>query len=455
MTPPPPPAAGPRGWLALLFVALYGSGFVGARLGLPHAGPFTFLALRFALAAALLAGIAACVGAPWPRRRGELLHIAGAGLLGVGVFSAGVFCSIALGLPPAVSALIIALHPLLVALGAGPLLGERVGARQWGGLLLGLLGVYLVLHTRLQVDPDALPAALLSLLGLFGLSAGNLYQKRHCADMNLFAGGAVQCAACAVAAALGAAACENGDVAWTAEFVAALVWMAAIVSVGALSLLYVLIRHGEVSRVAGIFYLVPVSAALCAYALFGQGIDATAQVGIGVAAIGVILAMRAAAPGNSAFVGDQDEVGRPRAQRDQRLIGGGGVPAVERGTVRKTDDDGVVVGVLAAQHGGLRAAQQQLGAPGRQRGGHAAAVLGPQRRVLHGDVADHVGGNGFAHALLPFADGQASSAEAAAFPSGTAAAGAARDCAKACASASIAARVCGVSRLTRPSTPSR
>ncbi|TXG95034.1 MAG: DMT family transporter [Rhodocyclaceae bacterium] len=278
--------------LALGFVTLYGAGFVGARLGLPHAEPFAFLALRFALAAGILAAIALAIGQPWPQGRRKVLPTVGAGLLTVGVFSAGVFYSIAGGLPPALSALIIALHPILIAVLAPALLGERVAGRQWAGLLLGLLGVFLVLRHGLAIQPGLGRPALYSFIGLLGLSAGNLYQKARCAEMPLFSGGALQCASCAAACALGAAACETGTVRWTGEFIVALGWMAILVSVGAVSLLYRLIRHGEVSRVAGLFYLVPVSAALSAYALFGQEIAATQWLGIAIAGGGVALATR-------------------------------------------------------------------------------------------------------------------------------------------------------------------
>jgi len=280
--------------LALGFVALHGAGFVGARLGLPHAEPFAFLALRFALAAGILAAIALAIGQPWPQGRRQVLPTIGAGLLTVGVFSAGVFYSIAGGLPPALSALIIALHPILIAVLAPALLGERVSARQWSGLLLGLLGVFLVLRHGLEDQPALGLPVLYSFIGLIGLSAGNLYQKARCAEMPLFAGSAHQCAVCAAACALGAVACESGDVRWTGEFIVALGWMAIVVSVGAVSILYVLLRHGEVSRVAGLFYLVPVSAALSAYALFGQEIAATQWLGIAIAGTGVALATRAA-----------------------------------------------------------------------------------------------------------------------------------------------------------------
>ncbi len=286
----------PTAWmqlgLPLLFIVLYGSGFVGAKLGLPHAGPFSFLALRFGLAAVLLTAIAVAIKAPWPRHGRDWLQVAGAGLLGIGVFSAGVFCSIALGLPPAISALIVALNPIVVALGAGPLLGERVSLRQFAGLLLGLFGVYLVLRDRLSVDPAYLNAVLLSVLALIGLACGNLYQKHSCGSMNIFTGGAVQCGASALAMAVGMWFFNEGAVQWTGEFVFALLWMTLAVSIGAVSILYLMIRRAEVIRAASVFYLMPVSAAITAYALFGQVLKAAALLGIGVTVVGVMMAMR-------------------------------------------------------------------------------------------------------------------------------------------------------------------
>jgi drug/metabolite transporter (DMT)-like permease len=68
--------------------------------------------------------------------------------------------------------------------------------------------------------------------------------------------------------------------------------MALVVSVGAVSILYVLIRRGEVSRVAGLFYLVPVAAAVAAWLLFRQGISATQWLGMAVSASGMLLVTR-------------------------------------------------------------------------------------------------------------------------------------------------------------------
>lgn len=278
--------------LPLLFVVLYGSGFVGAKLGLPHAGPFSFLASRFGLAAAVMLLIALVIKAPWPKTARETIHIACAGLLGVGTFSLGAYASIERGVPPAISALIVALNPILVAILAGPLLGEKTNKRQFLGLLIGLCGVYLVLRDRLAIDPTYFGAVSLSVLALFGLAAGNLYQKKRCTGMNLFTGGAIQTFACTVAMLIGLVFVDERAVQWQPEFLVAWLWTALVISIGAVSVLYIMIRRTEVSRVASVFFLMPVSAAILAYFLFGQTLTTTAIVGIAVTALGVFLAQK-------------------------------------------------------------------------------------------------------------------------------------------------------------------
>jgi drug/metabolite transporter (DMT)-like permease len=124
-----------------LFVVLWSTGFIGAKLGLPYAGPLTFLALRFWLAAALLALLALATRAPWPRQTTEVRRYAVAGLLVHALYLGGVFVGISLGVEAGVSAMIVSVQPLLVAAFAGLVLGERVAPRQWAGLALGLLGV--------------------------------------------------------------------------------------------------------------------------------------------------------------------------------------------------------------------------------------------------------------------------------------------------------------------------
>ncbi len=273
-------------------MVLWSTGFIGAKLGLPYAGPLTFLALRYWLAAALLALLALATRAPWPRRKMEVHHYAVAGLLVHALYLGGVFVGLSLGVEAGVSAMIVSVQPLLVAAFAGLALGERVAPRQWAGLTLGLLGVILILARKLGHGLGDALGALACVAALLGMTAGTLHQKRHCAGMDLRTGNVVQFAASGLATGLLALLFEDNRIVWSGEFVFALLWLVLVLSLGAISLLYVLIRRGAASRVSGLFFLVPPCTALIAWPLFGETLGPVALLGMALTAAGVAMATR-------------------------------------------------------------------------------------------------------------------------------------------------------------------
>ncbi len=279
-------------WLAAiptLFVLLWSTGFLGARLGLPYAEPFTFLGIRMVIATALLLALALATRAPWPSSAAQAGHMAVAGLLVHGAYLGGVFNAINTGLPAGVAALLVGIQPLLTAALAGWLLKEQVSTRQWLGLALGLVGVALVVGGRLTGGTVTVLGMASILLALLGITLGTLYQKHYCAYMDLRSGGVVQYAATAVVMVLGAWLFETMDVEWTGEFVFALAWLVLVLSVGAVGLLYTLIRRGEASRVASLFYLTPPTVAVLAWLMFGETLSGTALVGMGVVVVAVAM----------------------------------------------------------------------------------------------------------------------------------------------------------------------
>lgn len=281
-------AAAPA-WVPALFVLLWSTGFLGAKLGLPHAEPFTFLGIRMAIASGLLLVFALVTGAAWPKSWRATGHIAVAGILLHAVYLGGVFTAIHRGLPAGISSLIVGLQPLLTAGLAMVWLGERLKPRQWLGLVLGFGGVALVMSGRLgSAAPDwaGLPPVL---AGLVGITLGTLYQKRYCSGMDLRTGGVVQYAATAALMLLGALLLESRQVDWAPEFIFALVWLIVVLSVGAVGLLYTLIRRGEASRVASLFYLTPPTTAALAWLLFDERLGPLALLGMAVTALGVAL----------------------------------------------------------------------------------------------------------------------------------------------------------------------
>jgi drug/metabolite transporter (DMT)-like permease len=274
-----------------LFVVLWSTGFIAAKFGLPYAPPLKFLLVRFMLVAALMTSVVLAMRVPWPRDARQVGHVAVAASLVHGVYLGGVFIAISRGMPAGTSAMIVGLQPILTVLLARAWLGERISRVQWAGLLLGLAGVYCVVRTKIALGGET--TALVALLcALAGISVGTLYQKRHCGQVDLRTGAVIQFAACSVLYAPIVAIAEPQAIAFTPRFVFALGWSVIVLSVGAISLLYWLLRHGAAADVARLFYLVPPVTALMAFALFGERLDALAIAGMGLIAVGVALARR-------------------------------------------------------------------------------------------------------------------------------------------------------------------
>ncbi|WP_245986978.1 DMT family transporter [Azospirillum thermophilum] len=275
-----------------VFVLLWSTGFIGAKFGLPYAEPLTFLLVRLTLVAAVLALAALVARAPWPRRPAEIGRIALAGLLVHGVYLSGVFIAISKGVSAGVTALIVGLQPLLTATLSGPLLGERVTGRQWAGLLLGLAGVALVVREKLSVTAASLGGMGFAVAALLGITFGTLYQKRHGGSMDLRSGAAIQYAATALVLAVVAPLVETMHIRWTGEFVFALLWLSGVLSIGAIFLLFALIRRGAAAKVASLFHLTPPVTAVVAWAMFDERLGVTALVGMAVVAAGVAMVNR-------------------------------------------------------------------------------------------------------------------------------------------------------------------
>lgn len=287
----------PPAWLSLtpsIFVLLWATGFIGAKYGLPYAEPFTFLTLRFWLVAGLFAVIVVVTRAPLPTSLAQVGHNLVVGILLQGIYLGGIFAAIALGMPAGLSALIVGLQPALTALVARPLFGTRITVVQWLGVVLGFAGLVLVVGADIDLAGGVTPLTVgLCTAGLVGITAGSLYQKAFCGAQDLRTGACLQYAGGAVTVTVPALLFETGRIEWTPDFLFALAWLILVLSLGAVTLLMVIIRHGDMSRVTAMFYLVPPVTVVIAWFLFDERLSLVQVAGIAVTVIGVILVTRA------------------------------------------------------------------------------------------------------------------------------------------------------------------
>lgn len=278
----------------VIFVFLWSTGFLVARYVIPYAQPFTLLVIRFALASAMMLSIALILGARWPTSILELTHIAITGVLLQAVYLGGCYAAIYAGLPAGIVALVAGLQPILTAALAGPVLGERLGKLQWIGISLGFIGLTMVIWHNLAVGSHHLGAIFFAFLQLGGITAATLYQKRFVPQADLKSGAAIQYAAATLVLLPVMFWVGVGTVDWQPQFIAAMAWIVIVLSGISIALLTWMIQRGATAKVSSLFYLTPPVAALGAFFLFNERLDALALSGIGIAALGVFLVNRKA-----------------------------------------------------------------------------------------------------------------------------------------------------------------
>jgi len=276
-----------------LFVVIWSTGFVVARLAMPHAPPFGFLSYRFALSALCLAAWIVVARAAWPVGRAQWGHLLVTGVLMQAGYLGGVWAAVKAGLGAGTTALLVGLQPVLTAVwmsrvGRGE--GSGVSARQWLGLVLGFVGIALVVWKKLggEVTPVNLGLATVALLSI---TIGTLYQKRFVGRCDVRSATAVQMLA-ALVVCLPLAWLEPEKVEWHLDLVAAMAWSVGVLTLGGSSLLYLLIQRGEATTVTSLLYLVPPCTALLAWAMFGESLTPLMMLGMALTVVGVALVVR-------------------------------------------------------------------------------------------------------------------------------------------------------------------
>jgi len=287
-----------------VFVLIWSTGFIVAKFGLPYAPPLTFLMLRYVLSIICFLIWIRLARAPWPREPQQWVHLAVTGMLMHAVYLGGVWMAIKGGMGSGLSALVVGLQPVLTALwiSGSSVFGNpadatshnRVTARQWMGLVLGLGGLLLVVSRKFGSGGEATVFTLAcAVIALLGITAGTLYQKRFMKPTDVRTANVIQLGA-ALLVTLPLALLETGAIVWNGEFIGAMAWSVLALTLGGSSLLYLLIQRGAATSVTSLLYLVPPTTALMAWALFGESITMTTLVGTALTALGVSLVVRPA-----------------------------------------------------------------------------------------------------------------------------------------------------------------
>lgn len=269
-----------------LFVLLWSSGAIFARLGLDHASVFGFLTLRFAIAIAVLAILAlsrrrSLLPAPGTRRR-----VAATGSLLVGGYSISYFLALDHGIAPGVLATVLGAQPVLTLM----ITERRFSPARLLGLCLALGGLVLVVYDGAALAHQPIAGVAFAMAALAAVTAGAILQKSiqqaPTAVLPMQYGASlILCLACL--------SFEPHHVEPTLALLVPLLWVAIVISVIAQLLLYRMIRTGNLVNVTSLFYLVPIVTAVLDRCILGNPLSPLVIAGMAAILIGLAVVFRA------------------------------------------------------------------------------------------------------------------------------------------------------------------
>ncbi len=275
-----------------LFVFLWSTGFIGVKYGIPYAPPFYFVAIRMTIAALLLFIAITFLHKSQPITKAIILPSTLIGLTLHGAYLGGCFFAVSRGLPAGITALIVSLQPVLVSLFAAKYLDEHLDKRAIAGLILGLIGLFVVVIPRINMT-GANSISIISItacvVGLLGGTSGTILQKKYGGVIPTLSGTSIQYAATAILLLTLALIFEKPEIEWTPKFIGALAWLVIALSFGAILLLFFLLSHGSAATVSSLYYLVPAATAIEAYFFFDEHVSLVSVFGTLITVIGVWL----------------------------------------------------------------------------------------------------------------------------------------------------------------------
>ncbi len=273
-----------------LFVLLWSTGFIGVKYGIPYAPPFYFVAIRMAIAALLLFIALTFFRKSQPITKVIILPSTLIGLTLHGAYLGGCFFAVSRGLPAGVTALIVSLQPVLVSVFAARYLNEPLSTRAISGLVLGLVGLFVVVTPRISMSGAhsiSVVSIAACLVGLLGGTSGTILQKKYGGAIPTLAGTSIQYAATALVLLTLALVFEQPEIEWTPKFIGALAWLVIALSFGAILLLFFLLTHGSAASVSSLYYLVPAATAIEAYFFFDERVSPISILGTLITVVGV------------------------------------------------------------------------------------------------------------------------------------------------------------------------
>ena len=274
-----------------IFILLWSSAFITTKPIIDNSDPFAALAFRFALVTFGFFLFSLYSKEKILVNKRNFFESFFSGVLFHGFYLGGVFYSISIGMPTGIAALIVTLQPILTNALSGPILNEKVSAKQWVGVLLGFIGAALVLGFDIgsKIPPAGLVATILALLAI---TFSTLWQKKLSNNLPLSVSNTYQALGGCVFHLLIIFLFVDPYIDFTQTFIIAMSHQIFLVSFGAFTILMYLIKNNSASKTVSIFFLIPATSAFMAWLFLNENLTNLDLIGFLITSIGVYIATR-------------------------------------------------------------------------------------------------------------------------------------------------------------------
>ena len=273
----------------IIFVIFWSGGYTFAKLGLSFIDPMTMLAIRYGLAAIIMAPLAILYSDGWPASLKHWSMLAFTGFLVQCIYFGFTYLAFKKGINAGTAAVIMSLQPILVAAFLHTRSERQGKVFLWFGLVLGLSGVVLATSSGDTLGPSPFIAIILTIIALAGITIATLFEKSNGIKTDPMVSGFVQYVVGFIVILPVAFFSETMEIQWQLELVISLAYLVLANSIISVGIYFMLLQRDDATKLSSLFYLVPPLAMLIAWAVLGEEVTQLAMLGFVLSAAGVYI----------------------------------------------------------------------------------------------------------------------------------------------------------------------
>ena len=274
-----------------IFILLWSSAFITTKPIIDNSDPFSALAFRFFFVALGFYLFSIYTKHSIVVSKKNILESFFSGVLFHGFYLGGVFYSISIGMPTGIAALIVTLQPVLTNALSGPILGEKVSAKQWIGVVLGFAGATLVLGLDIGSEIP-ITGLIATIIALIAITSSTIWQKKLSNNLPLSVSNFYQAVGGCLFHILIIIFFAKPYIDFSQTFLIAMSHQIFLVSFGAFTILMYLIKNNSASKTVSIFFLIPATSAFMAWLFLNESLTNLDLLGFLITTIGVYIATR-------------------------------------------------------------------------------------------------------------------------------------------------------------------